>query len=138
MTDPLSDVITLLKPRAVFSRTISGAGRWAVRYSKFGQPSFCAVLDGSCRLAVEGHEPVTLEAGDFVLLPTTPAFTMSGFQPAPPERMDPHVAAASTASEIRYGTRGGKPDVRQLGGYFAFDSPDASLLTSLLPSLMHL
>ena len=138
MSDPLADVIALLRPRAVFSKGISGAGRWAVRYSAFGQPSFCAVLEGSCRLTVDGHAPVTLAAGDFVLLPATPAFTMSGFEPATPERIDPHVAAASSAGEVRHGTRGGKPDVRQLGGYFLFDSPDASLLVSLLPSLMHL
>ena len=81
MTDPLSEVIALLQPRAVFSRGISGAGRWAVRYSAFGQPSFCAVLEGRCRLAVDGHAPLTLEAGDFVLLPATPGFTMSGFEP---------------------------------------------------------
>ena len=48
MNDPLSEVIALLQPRAVFSRQISGAGRWGVRYSAFGEPSFCAVLDGSC------------------------------------------------------------------------------------------
>ena len=50
MNDPLSEVIALLQPRAVFSRRISGAGRWGVRYSAFGQPSFCAVLEGRCRL----------------------------------------------------------------------------------------
>lgn len=44
MNDPLSEVIALLQPRAVFSRRISGAGRWGVRYSEFGHPSFCAVL----------------------------------------------------------------------------------------------
>ena len=77
MNDPLSEVITLLQPRAVFSRLISGAGRWGVRYSAFGEPSFCAILEGSCRLAVDGHHPLTLEAGDFVLLPATPGFTMS-------------------------------------------------------------
>ena len=55
MNDPLSEVIALLQPRAVFSRRISGAGRWGVRYSAFGQPSFCAVLEGRCRLAVDGH-----------------------------------------------------------------------------------
>ena len=60
MADPLSEVITLLQPRAVFSRPISGAGRWAVHYSAFGEPSFCAVLEGSCRLAVDGHDPLTL------------------------------------------------------------------------------
>ena len=30
MVDPLSDVIALLRPRAVFSKVISGAGAWAV------------------------------------------------------------------------------------------------------------
>ena len=37
--DPLSQVITLLQPRAVVSKPITAAGRWAVRYSEFGQPS---------------------------------------------------------------------------------------------------
>jgi AraC-like DNA-binding protein len=136
MNDPLSQVIALLQPRTVFSKRISGAGRWAVRYSAFGQPSFCVVLEGSCRLAVDRQQPVTLEAGDFVLLPATPGFTMSGFEPAKPEQIDPKVAASQTG-EIRHGTRGGRPDVRLLGGYFVFDSPHAELLVSLLPAMVH-
>jgi AraC-like DNA-binding protein len=136
MNDPLSEVITLLQPRAVFSRLISGAGRWGVRYSAFGEPSFCVVLEGSCRLAVDGHAPVTLEAGDFVLLPATPGFTMSGFEPVKLERLDPKVTS-KVLGEIRHGTRGGRPDVRLLGGWFAFESPDSALLVSLLPSLVH-
>jgi len=136
MNDPLSEVIGLLRPRTVFSKRISGAGRWAVRYSKFGQPSFCAVLEGSCRLAVDGERIVKLEAGDFVLLPATPGFTMSGFEPAKPQLIDPKTAASTTA-EVRHGTRGGPPDVRLLGGYFVFDSPDAALLVSLLPAMVH-
>jgi AraC-like DNA-binding protein len=137
MTDPLSEVITLLQPRAVFSRPISGAGRWGVRYSAFGEPSFCAVLQGSCRLAVDGHPPLTLAVGDFVLLPATPGFTMSSLEPARFERLDPRVTS-KVAGEVRHGTRGGRPDVRLLGGWFVFDSPDAGLLVSLLPSLVHL
>jgi AraC-like DNA-binding protein len=141
--DPLVQVITLLQPRAVFSKGISGAGRWAVRYAAFGQPSFCVVLEGRCRLAVDGELPITMEAGDFVLLPATPGFTMSGFEPATPVLMDPHVAAAEGArgARPRGGVRHGRPtgpaDVRLLGGYFDFGSPDASLLVSLLPALMH-
>ena len=135
-TDPLSEVIALLQPRAVFSRRISGAGRWGVRYSAFGQPSFCAVLEGRCRLTVDGHGPLTLEAGDFVLLPATPGFTMSGFEPVRFERLDPKVMS-TVQGEVRHGTRGGRPDVRLLGGWFAFDSPDSTLLVSLLPSLVH-
>jgi AraC-like DNA-binding protein len=137
MSDPLSEVIALLQPRAVFSRRISGAGRWGVRYSRFDQPSFAAVLDGRCRLAVDGQRVLTLEAGDFVLLPATPGFTMSGFEPVRPVRFDPKVTS-SQLGEIRHGTRGGHPDVRLLGGWFVFDSPDAALLVSLLPGLVHL
>jgi AraC-like DNA-binding protein len=136
MRDPLSEIIALLRPRTVLSKGITGAGRWGVRYSAFGQPSFCAVLEGSCRLAVDGHRALTLEAGDFVLLPATPGFTMSGFEPVRPTRIDPNVAATATG-EVRHGTRGGRPDVRLLGGYFAFDSPDAAMLVSLLPTVIH-
>jgi len=136
MTDPLTEVIALLSPRAVFSKGISGAGRWGVRYSAFGQPSFAAVLEGSCRLAVEGERPLTLEAGDFVLLPATPGFVMSGFEPVTPVRLDPKLAAAPVG-EVRHGTRGGRPDVRLLGGYFELGSPDQGVLVSLLPTLVH-
>jgi AraC-like DNA-binding protein len=136
MADPLSEVISLLQPRAVFAKRISGAGRWGVRYSEFGQPSFCAVLEGRCRLAVDGAAPLTLETGDFVLLPATPGFTMSGFQPVRAVRINPKLSTSPT-EEVRHGTRGGRPDVRLLGGYFVFDSPDAALLVSLLPAVIH-
>ncbi|APR76010.1 Transcriptional regulator, AraC family protein [Minicystis rosea] len=136
MKDPLSEIIALLQPRAVFSKRISGAGRWGVRYSDFGQPSFCVVLEGSCRLAVDGQRAVTLEASDFILLPATPGFTLSGFEPVRPERIDPKVTPSPT-DEVRHGTRGGRPDVRLLGGYFVFDSPDAALMVSLLPAMVH-
>jgi AraC-like DNA-binding protein len=136
MSDPLSEVIGLLRPRTVFSKQITGAGRWGVRYSRFGHPSFCAVLEGSCRLAVDGHAAITIEAGDFVLLPATPGFTMTGFEPVKPKHIDPKVAAR-LEGEVRHGTRDGPPDVRLLGGYFIFDSPDKAILVSLLPTVVH-
>ena len=136
MSDPLSQIITLLRPRTVFSKLISGAGSWGVRYAAFEQPSFCTVLEGRCLLHVDGQDPITLEAGDFVLMPATPGFTLSGFDAVTPERIDPK-AAASPTGEVRHGRRGGRPDVRMLGGYFLFDSPDADLLVSLLPALLH-
>jgi len=136
--DPLSQVIALLKPRAVFSKVISGAGRWGVRYTQFGLPSFCALLEGSCLLSVDGAETLTLTAGDFVLLPTTPGFTMTSLEPGTPVPIDARKAAMDTSgSEIRHGTRGGRPEVRMLGGYFEFDSPDSAMLVSLLPAVLH-
>ena len=64
MFDPLAQVIGLLRPQAVFSKEIGAAGRWAVQYVGFGQPAFAAMLEGRCRLAVEGEDPVVLEEGD--------------------------------------------------------------------------
>jgi len=137
MADPLTQVIELLKPQAMFSKGISGAGRWAVRYSDFGHPGFCAVLEGQCRLAVADAAPILLNAGDFVLLPATPAFTMSGLEPATPKRLDPNLSP-SPGEEVHHGRQDGLPDVRMQGGYFMFGSPDAALLVSLLPSVIHI
>lgn len=137
MADPLADVIALLRPRAVFSKVISGAGAWGVRYSAFGEPSFCTMLEGQCLLAVDGQEPVILEAGDFVLMPATPGFTLSGLEPVSPVAMDPKQVGLPAGGELRHGRPDGPPDARMFGGYFAFDSPDAALLVSLLPTLLH-
>ena len=134
--DPLTEVVDLLQPRAVFANVISGKGRWAVRYSAYGQPSFCIVLEGSCLLAVDGQPPITIAAGDFVLLPTTPAFTISSFDAVPAVHIDPKVVPGGRG-ERRHGEPSGVPDMRSLGGAFLFDHADPGLLTSLLPTVVH-
>jgi AraC-like DNA-binding protein len=136
MSDPLSEVVRLLRPRAAFANVISGKGNWAVRYTPYGQPSFCIMLDGACLLAVDGHAPIALNAGDFVLLPATPGFTISSLDPATTVHLDPH-DVASTGGELRYGEPDGLADMRSLGGAFLFDGPDAGLLVSLLPEIVH-
>ena len=137
MSDPLSQVIQHLRPRAVISKGITAAGNWAVRYSAFGHPGFCAMTEGRCRLAIEGMAPVDLVEGDFLLLPCVPAFTMSGGGPAPVLRLDPSTAPPPDR-ELRYGRQDGPPDMRQMGGWFVLGSPDAALVVSLLPRLIHL
>lgn len=136
MSDPLSEVVQLLHPQAVFANPLSGKGSWAVRYAEFGKPSFCIMLEGSCQLAVDGHEPTTISAGDFVLLPTTPGFTISSFVPAPPVYMDPN-QVREASDELRYGEQTGEPDMRSLGGSFLFDCAEPGLLVSLLPKVVH-
>jgi AraC-like DNA-binding protein len=136
MGDPLSEVVRLLGPHAAFANVISGRGNWAVRYTEYGLPSFCIMLEGSCLLSVDGHEPLTISAGDFVLLPATPAFTISSFAPAPPVLMEPDKVAAERR-ELRYGEQEGAPEMRSLGGAFRFDGADAGLLVSLLPGVVH-
>lgn len=136
MSDPLSEVVSLLQPHGVFANPISGKGKWAIRYSLYGKPSFCIMLEGSCMLAVDGHEPVMISAGDFVLLPATPPFTISSLDPGPCFHVDPQTMTEGV-EERRYGTQGGAPEMRSLGGAFLFDNADPQLLISLLPGLVH-
>lgn len=141
MSDPLSQLVGLLKPHAVFANVISGKGHWAVRYREYGRPSFCIMLDGRCQLAIDGHVPFTITAGDFILLPATPAFTLYSTAPAMPVVCDPD-AIPNDGREVRYGDPHGTPDMRSLGGAFLFGgsdphSRDRSLLVSLLPAVVH-
>ncbi len=123
MSDPLEQIIRLLRPKAVFSKGITGAGEWAVRYPAMRHPGFCAVTLGRCLLAVEGEAPILLEEGDFVLLPATPAFTMSS--PGAAGRRAARGILHSPGQEVRHGRKGVPADMRQFGGYFFFDSPDS-------------
>lgn len=137
MSDPLAELIALLRPAGVVGKGISGAGRWGVRYAPFGHPGFCVVTDGACLLHVNGADPLRLEAGDFVFLPATPGFVLSGFEPVELEQVDP-IAVEGRDHEVRHGSPDGEPDVRMLGGYFVFDSPDTALLVALLPPVIHI
>jgi AraC-like DNA-binding protein len=137
MIDPLAEIVTLLRPAAPFSKLASGAGQWSVQRAEYGRPFFCVLLEGSCLLAVADHEPVTLREGDFVLIPSAHNFIMSNFDPGAADDIDPSIASRLDG-EIRHGRQDGPPDVRLRVGYCVFGSPDAALLVSLLPQLIHI
>ena len=115
-SDPLAALIPLLRPQAVLSKIVSGAGRWSVRYPPHEHPGFCLMLEGSCFLDADGVGSFELHAGDFVLLPAVPAFTLASDLSITPTPVRP-----SHRPELRHGTRSGPPSMRQLGGYFRFD-----------------
>ena len=130
--DPLSAIVSLLRPHAVMSKPITGRGTWGVRYAASGLPGFAIVLDGRCWLAVEGHAPAPLDRGDFVLLPSTPAFALSS---------RPGVACvdgAPSATAVRHGDPEGDPDFRMLGGAFRIQAVNAPLLLSLMPGMVRI
>jgi AraC-like DNA-binding protein len=132
--DPLAAVISLLRPQTVLSKVITGAGRWSVRYAAHEDPGFCLMLEGSCFLDVDGVGVTKLEAGDFVLIPALPGFTMASDLSVKPKVM----TETSHTSALRHGTQDGHPTMRQLGGYFRFDRANAHLVVRFLPSLIHI
>jgi AraC-like DNA-binding protein len=136
MIDPLAEVVTLLQPNARFSKLVHGASPWCISRSDAGQPFYCVVLEGGCHLAIDGHEPIELLSGDFVLIPAAYGVAMSSLEPPPPgvETAEP---TALGKGEFRIGAPGNPIDLQMVAGHCSFGSPDATLLVSLLPQLVH-
>lgn len=136
MSDPLAEVVGLLRPGVRITKVVGAAGRWGVRRTETGDPSYCVVLDGACLLAIAGMDAIALEPGDFVLIPATYEFAMSSLRP-PPARDFDRPPAQVAPGEVRHGARDGPPEVRFLIGHCEFASADAALLVSLLPRVVH-
>ncbi len=135
MTDPLAEVVMLLRPAARFSKHVVGAGRWQVERSDAGEPFYCAVIEGTCRLALDGSEGIVLQAGDFLLVPAAHGVAMSSLEV--PDGEANSVPVALGGGMFRIGEQRGPTDLRMLIGHCSFDSPDSALLVSLMPQLIH-
>ena len=141
MADPLSEVVALLQPRAPFSKLVLASAPWAVRRTETGRPFYFVLLEGSCHLRVDGpssNETITLNAGDFALIPAARSFATSSLDRQPPDEGE---VVTTPIAPIPGGARVGNADsavtARMLVGNCVFDSPDAALLVSLLPQWVH-
>jgi len=132
-SDPLSAIISLLRPQTVLSKIVSGAGKWSIRKPRYEDPAFCLLLDGACFLDLDGVGALDLREGDFVLLPETPSFTL-----ASDLNISPTLVAFDPSRATHYGTESGSVTMRMLGGYFRFDRANAQLLVKLLPPVVHI
>ena len=72
------------------------------------------------------------QKGDFLLLPSTPAFSLSSHPGSKCELREPVNAA------VRHGDQEGEPDFVSLGGTFRIEQVNAPLLLALLPSFIHI
>jgi len=136
MVDPLAEIVLLLKPAARFSKQVVGAGAWQVRRSDGGEPFYCVVIEGGCRLALDGGGPVVLQAGDFVLVPAAYGVTMSSLHEV--DAATNSIPVALDGGLFRIGAQDGPTDLRILAGHCSFGSPDAALLVPLMPQLIHI
>jgi AraC-like DNA-binding protein len=135
MLDPLTEIITLLQPRARHSKIVSGAGAWQVRRREGGHPFFCVVLEGACQVTLEGQPPLTLSDGDFVLIPAAYGFCVASLDPSPSAALESEPVMVNQA--LWLGAIDQPSNVRMLVGHCEFNSPNAQLLVSLLPQRIH-
>lgn len=136
MIDPLAEVVAMLQPGVRYTKLVEGAGQWRVRRAETGQPSFCVVLEGGCRIAAAGEAALTLMPGDFILIPATRDFAMTSLE-APAAHLADSLPVALRPGEFRLGDLHGAANARYIIGHCVFGSPDAALLVSLLPRLVH-
>lgn len=132
--DPLAEIVTLLQPRANFSKLVECAGAWRVRGDVEAKPFYCAVLEGQCRVIAEGQPPIALQAGDFLLAPATHRQIIESIEP-PPHGIA-MVPVEIGDGRFRMGPRDGEPNLRMQVGLCSFASADAALLVYLLPTMV--
>ena len=134
--DPLSDVLSLLRPRSFMSGGVDHGGDWAISFGKHEGIKFQAITSGGCWLAMEGEpEPIRVSAGDCYLLPHGRPFRLaSDLSLAPLDAYS--VLGLPLAGEVR--TINGGGSCLSLGGRFLFEGRHAELLLAALPPVVHL
>ena len=134
--DPLSDVLSLLKPRSYTCGGWDMGGEWSVRYAKYDGIKCYAVTFGRCWLSVEGvPDPVRLEAGDCFLLTRGWAFRLTkdlGLSPVDAHLIFPMPSNGGIA------VFNGGGDCFGVGGYFTLTGKHASVLLEVLPPIVHI
>jgi AraC-like DNA-binding protein len=134
--DPLSDVLSLLKPRSYIASGFSAGGDWSIQFPRHEGIKCYAVVADQCWLSVEGvAEAVRLEAGDCFLLPSGQPFRLASDTTLQP------VSAAVYFPPPRSGgialcNGGGK--FQLVGSHFTFAPTHAGILLGMLPPIMHL
>jgi AraC-like DNA-binding protein len=134
--DPLSDVLSLLKPRGFQSSGIDAGGDWSFQFPR-SNGFFClALISGHCWLSVDGLEkPILLQAGEFVALPHGPAFrAASDLAVAPVDFLS--LMAEKVSGRILTWQGGGA--CLGLSAIFTFAGEHADILSEVLPSLIHI
>ncbi len=135
MSDPLADIVSLLKPQLSIAKLVTAGGTWLVERRELGSPFYCAIVEGRCMLTIAGRSPMTLEPGDFILVPQIHAFTMSSIQPPAPGTLPRRLETGP--GMFRLGDPAAPADVTAMVGHCAFLANDKPLLASLLPDIVH-
>jgi AraC-like DNA-binding protein len=134
MTDPLSDMLSLVEARSVLSGRLHAGGVWAVGFPPPEKIKFSALLRGKCWLAMEGlAAPVRLEAGDVVVVNGQRSFVLASDLAVEPE--DARGVFRDAPDGVA--TIGSGEDTFLFGGHVTLNAGRARLLMDVLPPLIH-
>ena len=134
--DPLSDVLSLLKPRSYMSGAFDMGGEWSVRFGKHQGIKCYASVSGQCWLSVEDiPEPVHLTTGDCFLLPSGRPFSLASDLALTP--VDAYTLFQFPVNGAIRSLNGGG-DCFGVGGHFTLTGQHADILLGVLPPIVHI
>jgi AraC-like DNA-binding protein len=134
--DPLSDVLSLLKPRSYVARGFEVGADVAIQWPAHSGIKCYALISGQCWLSVDGvDEPVLLTPGDCFLLPRGRPFRLATDLSITPVDFRACLSSLDAGPMASDRERGG---YYIAGGHFALTGSHADMLLSSLPSIVHI
>lgn len=135
--DPLSDVLSLLKPRSYVSAGVEAGGDWSVQFPEQNKLIKCyAVVSGECWLAVEGvSEAVHMRKGDCFVLPRGRPFRLASNMALPAEPSSNYFPPPRPGAVV---TINGGGDFFLVGSRFGVSGGHSETLMEMLPPVVHI
>jgi AraC-like DNA-binding protein len=134
--DPLSEVLSLLKPRSYVSGGFELDGDMAIQFPRHQGIKCYVLFSGQCWLWVEGvSDPVLITAGDCYLLPRGLPFRLATNLSLPPVDFSSILAAQRSGAAVA--SRGGG-GCYLAGGHFILTGGHADVLLRSLPPIVHI
>lgn len=134
--DPLSDVLSLLKPQSYTSGGFGVHGGMSIQFPKHQGIKCYAMISGQCWLSVEGIlDPLLVTAGDCFLLPRGRPFCLTTDLSLP--RVDfKTILAARRAGNAGFNEEAAEHSI--VGGHFILTGSHADILLNSLPPIVHI
>ena len=135
--DPLSDVLSLLKPRSYVSAGFDAGGDWSIQFRDQQKFIKCyAVISGQCWLSVEGvPDAIRLKTGDCFVLPSGRPFRLASDLALTPVDASPIFSPARYGGVVSYNGGG---DFFLVGSRFGVTGSHAGILLGMLPPVVHI